>query len=123
MLAGGFRLLGDDLQHGPDGAGGDAVHADLSLLQTLRERFGEGVDSAFGGGVVEQVLAALQSGFRAGVDDCAAFGQMLEGGLDHIEVSEDVGAEGFLELFVGEVFNLGDVLLERSIVYEDVEFA
>src|SRR5947209_13809237 len=46
---------------------------------------------------------------------------MRNGGLRHVEIPKDVGAEGLLELFFGQLFNRFLVLLESSIVYQNVE--
>jgi hypothetical protein len=39
----------------------------------------------------------------------------------HVEVPEDVGTEGAVELLVGDIFDRFLVLLVRSVVNEDVE--
>src|SRR5256885_9580311 len=46
---------------------------------------------------------------------------MLECGARHVEVAEDVGAEGEIELLVGDVLDRCLMLLEGGIVDENVE--
>src|SRR5436305_8442943 len=73
--------------------------------------------------VVEQPLAPLHAGYRTGVHDARARLHVLESRLRHVEVSEDVGAEGFLPLLIREFLNRFLVLLKSSIVDQNIQLA
>ena len=64
---------------------------------------GEGDDSAFGGGVVEEVGAADVGVYGGAVYDCVAGFHVREGVFGEVEVGVDVCVEGFEPLVsVGE---------------------
>src|SRR5436305_14773296 len=66
---------------------------------------------------------AFQSGFRAGIDNCAPWLHVLDRSLCHVEITKDVGPESFLPLLFGKLFDSFLTLLKGCIVVQNVEFA
>src|SRR5690606_28008724 len=95
--------------------------ADAALQQVRRQRAGERVDRALGRRVVEQVLAAEQGGFRAGVDDAGALAHVRQRRPRHVDVAGDVGLQGALQLLVVDFLQRLAVLLVGGVVDQHVE--
>ncbi|KAG1079679.1 hypothetical protein G6F40_016207 [Rhizopus arrhizus] len=81
------------------------------------------MDRALGGGVVDQRLAAEQAGFRTRVDDAGTLAQVRQHRTRHLDVTADVGLQGFLQMRVFQVFQPLAMQLERGIVDQDVDAA
>src|SRR6266513_4455310 len=62
-----IRVARLNVERSPHRSRRHRVHPDPLLDEILRQRFGEGVDRAFGRGIVEQGLLALQSRDRPSV--------------------------------------------------------
>ncbi len=87
------------------------------------QRTGEGVDAALGHGIIEQVLIAHQAGDRAGHDDGRARLHVRDRRLGHVEIAVQIGAQGAVEVFLGQVLEVLDVLLEGGVVDQYVQGA
>ncbi|MFT6607946.1 MAG: hypothetical protein ACJA1G_000018 [Qipengyuania sp.] len=96
--------LGDDLLEHRFGDGGDHVGVDIARRDRvdgdpearafLRQRLGEAVNPAFGGGVVDLAILSGLAIDRPDVDDAApsAFFHPREGGLGGVETAAQIGA-------------------------------
>ena len=118
-----LRGLVRRVERSPDGAGRDAVDANPTLDEVLRERLSEGVNRALRRGVVEQFFAPFEASYRAGVDDARALLHVRERGLRHEEVAVDIRLECSVPLLRGHVFERFLPLLEGRVVDEHVELA
>jgi hypothetical protein len=74
----------------------DVLVNNAAFQQLAGQGFRQRVDRALGRGVVEQVFAAEQPGFRTGVDDARAGLHVRDRGARHVEVAGDVGLQRFL---------------------------
>ena len=75
----------------------------------------------FGRRIVEQVRTAEDAGFRSRIDDGGARLHAGHGGAGHVEVADDVGLQGLLQLAVFEIGDVRATLLECRIVDQHVE--
>jgi hypothetical protein len=67
--------------------------------------------------------AALETDDRSRVDDRGAFLHVRQNGLGHVEIAEDIGAEGFVQPLLGDFVDLRGVQLECGVVDQDVDAA
>src|SRR6185437_8017155 len=87
--------------------------ANAARQQVLRKRAREGVYRALGGGIIQQTARPEQTRLRTGVDDRAAFPEVRQRRARHVEVTGDVGLQGFLQMLLRQVFQLVAMHLER----------
>ena len=105
---------------GLDGAGSDAVDAELFGVVD-GDLAGHGVDCAFAGAVGEALFDADETGDGAEIDDGAMGGeQQREGGLGDEEDGVDVDAHDAGEVLFGGVSDVADEA-DAGVVDEDVE--
>jgi len=121
MLRGFLRLeIGRD-ERRPDWPRRHAVDANLTGNQALRQRFRKRMDGALSRGIIEQLFVSFESGDRSSVDNRAARLQMRDGGLRHVEIAINVGAEGVIPLLFADLFEVFLAVLKSSVVHENVE--
>ena len=83
------------------------VDTDAFGRQVGGQRLGEGVDGPLVCGIVQQMLAAVQAGHRAGVDNGGAALQVRQRGFCHVKVAIDMGAEGLVKALVAQLLCSG----------------
>src|SRR2546421_2122220 len=81
------------------------------------------MNGTFGGRIVQQLPATLETGNRSGIQDYGPFAQMGQGRFGHIEVSIDIRLERMVPLVFRNTFESFLMLLKGSVVDEYVEFS